>query len=387
MERISLQDCLDSVIDNRGVTPHKKGTEWQTSGIPVLSANNVKTTGIHNKDEIRFIPKEIYDSWMKQPLEKGDILLTSEAPAGEVLYWDSDEKIVVGQRLYGLKIKKNINSKYLKYYLQSDVGQKAIQQQQSGSTVFGISAKTFSNIMIDLPEKPIQDKIGNTLYSIDHKININKQLNDNFYGLLRLEYDKWFYRFEGNKDGLIWNEKLKANIPSNWSVKSLGELLIESKKSSVQVNEARKNDGPYPFFTSGEEIIMYKDFFVDGFNIFMNTGGNADVKFYIGKSSYSTDTWCINGGKYSPYLYLYLLSILKYINENCFAGSGLKHLQKEHFKGINVLIPDDETLDKFNSFSMPLLSKISKNDVESRELSEIRDFLLPLLINGDIDFK
>ena len=170
---ISLENCLEYVIDNRGVTPHKRNTEWAKSGIPVLSANNVKTSGLQKLDEIRYISEDIYSSWMKKPLEKGDILLTSEAPAGEVMYWDSDEKVIVGQRLYGLKIKKEINSKYLKYYLESQIGQREIKKYESGSTVFGISAKTFSNIKVSLPDRNVQDKIGETLYSIEAQIKRN----------------------------------------------------------------------------------------------------------------------------------------------------------------------------------------------------------------------
>lgn len=175
-KEVSLADCLDYVIDNRGVTPHKRNTEWSNYGIPVISANNVKTSGLQKMDEIRYISSEIYSSWMKKPLEKGDILLTSEAPAGEVMYWDSDEKIIVGQRLYGLKVKKEINSKYLKYYLESQTGQKEIKKHESGSTVFGISAKTFSAIKITLPSRRKQDKIGEILYSIDKQIERNNEM-------------------------------------------------------------------------------------------------------------------------------------------------------------------------------------------------------------------
>ena len=78
---------------------------------------------------------------------------------------------------------------------------------------------------------------------------------------------------------------------------------------------------------------------------------------------------------------------LKYKKTMAASMTTLKHLQKDHFKGINVLVPDNAILEKFNLFSMPLLSKISKNDVECRELGKLRDFLLPLLINGDVKFK
>ena len=71
----------------------------------------------------------------------------------------------------------------------------------------------------------------------------------------------------------------------------LSDILIENCKSKTQVNEVKDFvDGNYPFFTSGDSILKSNKYLVDGRNIFMNTGGNADVKFYVGKTDYSTDT-------------------------------------------------------------------------------------------------
>lgn len=147
-----LINCISTVIDRRGVTPKKLGADWQECGYRVLSANNVKTSGLINEDEIRYVDETTYHKWMKEEIQRGDILLTSEAPAGEVYYWDSDEKIVAGQRIFVLRTVPEVSSLYLKYYLQSDMGQKEIQNKCSGSTVFGISAKMFANIDVLLPE-------------------------------------------------------------------------------------------------------------------------------------------------------------------------------------------------------------------------------------------
>lgn len=396
MKEISLQDCLIDVIDNRGVTPHKRGTDWKDAGIPVYSANNVKTTGIQKKDEIRYIDEKIYDSWMKIPLEKGDILLTSEAPAGEVFYWDSDDKIIVGQRLYGLKVKKSINSKYLKYYLQSSIGQKAILSQQSGSTVSGISAKTFSNIKIHLPEKKEQDNIGEFLYKLDKKIETNIKINHELESMAKTLYDYWFLQFDfPNEDGkpykssggnMIWNDELKREIPDGWKVKKIGDILIEHGKSSIQVNEALQS-GIYPFFTSGESVFRFNDFFAEGFNCFLNTGGNPSVKGYKGKCAYSTDTWCVSAEKYSYILYYYLLKLLPQFEQLFFAGSGLKHLQKEVLKDKYIVIPTDKYVNLFNKQVDKLWDIEENNIIQNEKISSLRDFLLPLLMNGQVTFK
>ena len=90
----------------------------------------------------------------------------------------------------------------------------------------------------------------------------------------------------------------------------LGEIIVEHEKSRVQAGEAKGKSANYPFFTSGDAILEWDDAMVDGRNCFLNTGGNAGVKFYIGNSAYSTDTWCITANReLEDYLYLLLLSI------------------------------------------------------------------------------
>lgn len=120
---VSLRQCLELIIDRRGVTPKKLKSTWKADGYKVLSANNVKSSRLQNTNQIRFVDADTYHKWMKTEIEKNDILLTSEAPAGEALLWDSDEKIVVGQRLYALRVRNTVNPWYLTYYLQSNRGQ------------------------------------------------------------------------------------------------------------------------------------------------------------------------------------------------------------------------------------------------------------------------
>ena len=86
---VPLGDVLELVIDHRGKTPKKMGFEdFHDSGYPVLSAKHVKTSGLAHLDTIRYANQEMYDKWMKVPVEKGDVVLTSEAPMGETFYID-----------------------------------------------------------------------------------------------------------------------------------------------------------------------------------------------------------------------------------------------------------------------------------------------------------
>ena len=221
--------------------------------------------------------------------------------------------------------------------------------------VFGFNGK----VQILAPER----KIGKCLYDIEKKVNLNNAINDN---LASMAYDIYMHTFFSKKP----NGKLK-------------DILIEADKSSVQVGEAKQSTGEYPFFTSGSAILKWDIPFINGRNCFLNTGGNADVKFYVGEAAYSTDTWCIStNNNMSDYLYLLLVSIKPELNQKFFQGTGLKHLQKPLLKDRPIYIPDFEKLKTFNEQVNPMFNIISENTRENQALITLRDWLLPMLMNG-----
>ena len=174
-----------------------------------------------------------------------------------------------------------------------------------------------------------------------------------------------------------------ANKPSNGT---LGEIIIENPKSLIQVGEAKTNGGEYPFFTSGDSILKWHRPLVSGRNCFLNTGGSAGLKYYIGDAAYSTDTWCICGtGGLSDYLYLFLDSILPELDLKYFQGTGLQHLQKPLLKEREVYIPSKSEVDVFNCTIQPLLTLANDMTIERQFLQRLQTCLLPLAIRGAND--
>lgn len=113
----------------------------------------------------------------------------------------------------------------------------------------------------------------------------------------------------------------------------LGDIISEEKKSTIQVETAKDLNGEYPFFISGDAVLSCDKPLVNNRICLLNTGCNADVKFYVGPASYSTDTWCITGTDgLSDYLFTLLYSIKQELNLKFFLETGLKHLQKPLLK-------------------------------------------------------
>jgi type I restriction enzyme S subunit len=139
-------------------------------------------------------------------------------------------------------------------------------------------------------------------------------------------------------------EKNQVEVLKGWNSAELGKLIIERKKSGLKVSDAA-NFGQFPFFTSGEAVLQHTNKLIEGENIYLATGGVANIKYYNGEAAYSTDTYTIssNGQIETEYLYFDLLNIIEYINANYFQGSGLKHLQKKDFRKHLILYPEQVT--------------------------------------------
>ncbi len=182
-------------------------------------------------------------------------------------------------------------------------------------------------------------------------------------------------------------EENQVHIPDGWKLNELGNLIKEQKKSSLKVSDAA-NFGEFPFFTSGEAILKHTTKQLDGKNIFLATGGVANIKYYEGDAAYSTDTYAVTTKDEidTEYLYFDLLNILYYINANYFQGSGLKHLQKKDLKKHQILFPENPTE---QTTIARILSKVDEAIAQTEQLiakyTRIKTGLMQDLLTKGID--
>jgi len=132
----------------------------------------------------------------------------------------------------------------------------------------------------------------------------------------------------------------QSKIPEGWEEVAVGGVITENNKSKIQVGQAN-DTGKYKFFTSGEAVLKYDESLIDGENLFLATGGVANIKYHDGSCAYSTDTYSLKSLINAKFLYYLLLSKIEKINYSLFEGTGLKHLQKQEFKELKISIPED----------------------------------------------
>lgn len=360
---LKFEDCIVQL--NTGLNP-RNNFSLDSGKIKYITAKNLTKYGMIDFSKCDFVDNEAKKIINRRSdIKVGDVLLSSRAPIGHChLIKEEPDDYDIGESIFSIRVKKDIVlPEYLCLYLASDFFVKLASKHTTGSIIQEIRVGDLMGTEVIVPPIGVQKSIADCLNAIDRKMALNEMVNDN---LQQMAYTKYMHMFYGKK----FNGKLD-------------DIIVEQPKSSIQVGEAKEASGTVPFFTSGEAILKWPEALATGRNCFLNTGGNADVKFYVGESAYSTDTWCISAkNDMADYLYLLLDSIRLELNLKFFQGTGLKHLQKPLLRDRPIYIPSDIELREFNIEVKPWLSMISDNIRESEELISLRDWLLPMLMNG-----
>ncbi|GAA7604224.1 restriction endonuclease subunit S [Helicobacter pylori] len=355
--------CLKDLVKIfGGSTPPTNNPKNYGNKIRWITAKDLSTLqGRYIKKGSRNISRLGFKSCSTFLLPKHAILFSVRAPIGYTAI--ISKRSCTDRGLMGLVPNKKIYFEFLYYLLKYHKDN--ISNMGVGTTFKGISKPALGLFKVKIPPTYYeQQKIARTLSILDQKIENNHKINELLHTLAYKIYEYYF--------------KYK---PKN---AKLEQIIIENPKSSIMVKNAQKTQDKYPFFTSGDNTLSYPKAIIDGRNCFLNTGGNAGIKFYVGKASYSTHTWCICANEFSDYLYLLLSSIKTHINQSFFQGTSLKHLQKNLLKKYPIYMPSVHEIKKFNQIIMPLLTLISINTRTSKKLEQIRDFLLPLFLKQQV---
>ena len=298
------------------------------------------------------------------------------------------------------------------YYLLSTM--KPYFQKIAGSTTTPILPKSvFEEIEIHLPDIKIQKDVVSILYALDHKIELNKQINDNLEAMAKQLYDYWFVQFDfPNEDGkpykssggaMVWNEKLKREIPTSFDVKSLSEI-IEVKDGTH--DSPKPQDNGYFLLTSKhltERGLDYTSAYkiskedyesinkrskVDTNDILFSMIGTIGNSYFVEETNInfaiknmalfktSAKRW------FSEYLYLYLSSCdYKHYEGNSLSGSIQKFVSLRTLRDMPILYHED-IIKVFAKEVRNIITMMVNLRKENIELTKQRDELLPLLMNG-----
>ena len=385
-----MEDALEDIIDYRGKTPHKA-----TSGIQTLSAKSVKD-GYIDYSNCYFISLEEYNRFMVRGIPKtGDVLLTTEAPLGNVARLDKED-IALAQRLLTLRGKQGVlDTGFLYYYLRSPLGQAKLREKETGTTVTGIKQSEFRRIEIDIPSYAVQKKIVDILGHLDQKIELNRKINKNLeeqiesfliHALTSSETsinahlgDYLYIKGRIGWKGLKKSEYLDHSDYRIINGESLTTSGIDWNKAGY-ISEERYSESPEIMLRVGD-ILLSKD-------------GTIGKIGYVNKlttpTSVASGIFVIRNTKpdviSTPFIYYLLKSgLFKAFVAGRTEGSVIPHLYQKDFTEFEFPLPSADKMKEFDDLVTPLFQTVFLNLSENEWLASLRDSLLPRLMSGEID--
>jgi type I restriction enzyme S subunit len=177
-EVIDIDTATEVVIDHRGKTPKKLGSDWSEKGIIALSAKCIKNGRLINLEQANHVDSNLYEQWMKEELKYGDILLTSEAPLGEMYFMATNDKYCLSQRLYALRADvEKMLPEVLYMYMQSEKVYQDIMNRATGTTVTGIRQSELRKVLLIKPDIKRQREYSVLASEMLQNISLNERKN------------------------------------------------------------------------------------------------------------------------------------------------------------------------------------------------------------------
>ena len=408
MRYCKLHELCTNVIDCPHSTP-----EWKTEGIRVVRNFNLHNGNLDFTDGY-FVDEETYYNRIKRAKpEAGDIIISREAPMGVVAIVPENLQCCLGQRLVLLKVDKTkVNPIYLLFVLMSDFVQTQFRRADStGSIVSNLCIPDLKDIIIPVLEKN-EDNISNLLDHINRKLILNKKINDNLHQQLKMLYDYWFTQFDyPDSSGkpyklsggtMVSSDKVSYKIPAGWKVETLfknslsnilkpGVEYFTSKTylATADINGTDISSGSVIDYETREkranmQPTLNSVWFAKMKNSKKHLYLNKEMKQLVDECILSTG-FC--GLQCTEESFEYISSFIEHsyfeIQKNTLAhGATQEAVNNDDLSNVAIVIPSSEVLNLFHQRTSGIYSQISKNICENQELTKLRDWLLPMLMNG-----
>ena len=396
-----------------------KGEFFSETGIQsILTPGNFYESGGFkaNTSKDRFYIGEYPKEYL---CSKGDLIvaMTEQAAGllGSTAIVPEDNRYLHNQRIGLISCNEYLNKDFAYYLFMTQTIRQQISRSASGTKVKHTSPEKIYEVQVYIPKIQTQRNIAKILTTLDQKIQTNNQINQELEAMAKTLYDYWFVQFDfpdqngkpykssGGK--MVYHPELKREIPEGWGVESVKDFesnIITGKTPS------RKNSdnfgGKIPFITIGD--IRGNTFVYSTSETLTDLGASVQNNKYlpqdslcvsciatVGEIGFTTEPSHTNQQLNSIvfedetnryYLYFALKNYFENANASAKTGNTFANMNKEDFSGIKIIFPNKEIKNNFHKITETYFSQIKCLQGQNQQLTQLRDWLLPMLMNGQV---
>ena len=363
-----------------------------SNGYKLLTSKHIMNNYL-DTDSAYYISEEDYNEINKRSqVRKWDVLFSMIGSVGAV-YLVTEDKIDFAIKNMGVfSCEEEYRAKWLFFYLQSPYAQNIIRNYLNGAVQKFIPLGMLRDFPIPEMEKK-DKKVVDLLWEINQKMINNDAICSELEEMAKTIYDYWFLQFEfPNEEGkpykssggkMVWNEELKREIPEKWKSGYLDEMIEICNGKDHQNLEV----GEIPVYGSGGILRYVNKNLYHGESVLIPRKGTLNNVIYVDEPFWTVDTMFYTKMKKKDSALFVYYTVKLFDFEKLNTGTGVPSMTSSIIYSLKTIIPDENILEAFNSKVCPLYKQIQHNKKENQELTSLRDFLLPLLMNGQVSFK
>ena len=412
-EWIKAEEYCVSVFDGTHDTP--KVTE---TGYKLVTSKNILSNTLDLNSAYYISEEDFVNINKRSKVKQYDILFSMIGTVGS-LYFETSDTIDYAIKNIGVfSCGNKEKAEWLYYYLQSSYAQQYIKRYLNGAVQKFLPLKGLREFPVPQFNKELHNRIK-ILLNIDQKIQINNQINQELEAMAKTLYDYWFVQFDfpdqngkpykssGGK--MVYNPELKREIPDGWGVEKLGELIelergvtyaksdIVEKTTKDAIGVLRATNITGNVMDLNDLVYLTKDKINNKQIIKQNETlivMSSGSKEHLGKNAINYYEEVIGFGafcskivpkKYSAFINTFLQSseFKGYLLKQSM-GTNINNLTNSDILDCRIILPKEEILDKFENMVEKNIRLISNNYIQNKELTQLRDWLLPMLMNGQV---
>lgn len=309
---------------------------------------------------------------------------------------------------YSIVDKDKAEPYFLYYYLK----QLDLSHLNSGTGVPSMTFGAYYDIPVKLPKLESQKKIAKVLSDLDTKIELNNKINGELEAKAKLIYDYWFVQFDfpdnngkpykSSSGKMVYNKELKREIPEGWEVGTLLDIATFINGLACQKYRPKDDEDFYRVikiremsdgFTENSEFVTQnipEKIIVRNGDVLFSWSATLDVQIWTGGiGGLNQHIFKVTSEKYPrSYFYYELLNYLQHFKMMAqLRKTTMGHITQDHLKQSRITIPPISLINNLEDKLNPILEKIILNKTENQKLAELRDWLLPMLMNGQVKVK
>lgn len=389
--KVPITELLSFIVDNRGKTVPTADDGWKLIATNCVTNNTLFPV----YEKVRYFTQETYETWFRAHPIPGDILFVNKGTPGRVCLVPDPVDFCIAQDMIALRADdEKIYNKYLFAVLRSREIQQQIYNTNVGDVIPHFKKQFMDQLLIPVPDRRIQEIIGNLYYELSYKTELNKKINKNLLEQALAIYKNWFCEY-ALSDGIL---------PESWKITTIDAISslvtrgiapkYNDSSDQIVLNQKCIRDHTIDISLARRHLPKkINEKWISKGDLLINSTGTgtlgrvAQVWFEANNMTVDSHVTIVRpkDSILQSYIGFWGLSHESEIEAQHTGSTGQTELPRDIVKAMELPLPDKDTLSKFNELVIPMTSTVISNQEENARLSQLRDALLPKLMSGELD--